>query len=210
MDDYAWMAHKPFEISKPGRIGLTHIHGQVGKLVEFGQWLNGDGFTAWEHAFLDLGDGTLIQAEPGKEGAQIRSLDIYPDDEVYWCDNIYLTLTPEQGLRIAAYGRQMQGIGYSFLDYYALAAHRLHLPVPGLKRYISSSRHMICSQLCDYAYDLCGVKLFGNRWAGYVTPGDLYVLDKRQAVLVDSVACGLCGSFTYCLACRKDYGFEWY
>jgi hypothetical protein len=208
LDNFAWMARQPDSVSKPGRIGLTHIHGQIGKLVEFGQYLNGDGFTAWEHAFLDLGDGTLIQAEPGREGAQIRPLDIYLDSDVYWCDNIYRTLTYDQAIRIAAFGKQMRGIKYSFLDYDALAMHRLHVPVPGLRSYIASSHHMICSQLCDYAYDLSGVRLFDNRWAGYVTPGDLYVLDKQQALLVDSVACGLCGSFSYCLACRKEYGFD--
>ena len=102
----------------------------------------------------------------------------------------------------------MRGTRYSFLDYDALAMHRLGIYVPGLRGYIADSRHMICSQLCDRAYDLGGVHLFDNRWEGYVTPGDLYVLDKRQSVLVDSVACGLCGSFSYCLACRKEYGFD--
>jgi hypothetical protein len=200
-DKYNWMALKPAPVSSPGRIGLTHIHGDIGKLIEFGQWLNGDGFTAWEHAFMDLGDGTLIQAEPGKDGAQIRPLDIYPDSDVYWCDNIYKTVTPEQAQRIASFGRQMRGIKYSAVDYFALAAHRLHLPVPGLKRYISSTGHLICSQLCDEAYELAGVRLFENRWGGYVTPGDLYMLDKYQVRELDSQACPICKSLGYCAQC---------
>ncbi len=204
IDQYGWTSYSPVPTSKPGRIGLTQIHGDLGKGIRFGQWLNGSGFEDYEHALMDLGDGTLIQAEPGKEGAQIRPLDMYTPEEVYWCDNIYQTVDATTALGIANYARQMQGIPYSFLDYDALFCHRLHIPVPGLRSYIASTHHMICSQLVDRAYNLGGVELFQNRWDGYVTPGDLYKLDKRQSVLVDSVACGLCGSYTYCLTCRKE------
>jgi uncharacterized protein YycO len=189
-------------MSYPGRIGLTHIHGEVGKLIEFGQFLNGTGFNAWEHAYMDLGDGTLIQAEPGKAGAQIRPLDIYADSDVYWCDNIYQTMTEIQRIDAAYWGRMLAGTPYSFIDYGALFFHRMHVWVPGLKGYIASSDHMICSQLVDTAYSRAGVHLFDNRWPGYVTPGDLYVLDKRQELELDLVACGACGQLGYCLYCR--------
>lgn len=163
--------------SSPGRIGLVRIHGVPGSLIEFGQWLNGDGFTEWEHAFLDLGDGTVIEAEPG--GARIRPLSEYDDTEVYWCDAIYSQVSPAKRQLIADEAKKLVGTPYSAADYFALAAHRLDLPVPGLKGYIQSSRHLICSQLVDLAYQLGGFQIFSDhRWDGYVTPGALYQADR--------------------------------
>lgn len=188
-------------MSYPGRIGLTQIHGGTGKLIRVGQFLNKSGFEDFEHAFMDLGDGTLIEAEP--HGARIRPLTQYDNSEVYWCDNIYGSLTNQKKAAIAVAGQILAGTPYSFLDYGALFCHRLHIPVPGLKGYIADTHHMICSQLADYAYSLCGVHLFENRWPGYVTPGDLYLLDKRQYLELDLVTCGICNQKGYCLVCRK-------
>ena len=165
----------------PGYIGLTSIHGNAGKLIEFGQFLNKDGFTRWEHAFVTLGGGRIAEAEPG--GARVASLSEYP--EVYWCRNIAaLAPVPElQMIADAAFSYTQpgpwgpHGVPYSFLDYLALASHRLHASDPALRRYIATSRHMICSQLADQAYADAGVTLFSGRWQGYVTPGDLYQLD---------------------------------
>ena len=67
-------------------------------------------------------------------------------------------------------------VGYSAADYFAIAAYRFKVGilVPGLKAYVGSSKHMICSQLVDQCYQYAGVQLFDDkRWPGYVTPGDL-------------------------------------
>jgi hypothetical protein len=165
-------------MSSPGRIGLTQIHGGLGIGIRFGQWLNGSGFQNFEHAFLDLGDGTLIQAEPG--GAQIRPLSIYKPENVYWCDKIYARVPSDVRLRIAEEAKGFKGVKYSFLDYDALVLHRLGLDTDWLQRYISSTDHMICSQLVDRAYTLGGYRIFPlTRWDGFVTPGDLYREDSR-------------------------------
>lgn len=165
-------------ISYPGRIGLTQIHGRVGLGIRIGQYLNGSGFEDFEHAFLDLGDGTLIEAEPG--GARIRSLDEYTPGEVHWCDNIYRRVLPSQRLAIAKAGRDFEGVKYSFLDYDALVLHHFGLDTDGLRRYINADGHMICSQLVDRAYRNGGVQIFtDDRWDGFVTPGDLYLEDIR-------------------------------
>lgn len=181
-EGFDMLALNPAVASSPGRIGLTHIHGDVGKMVEFGQYLNGNGFTAWEHAFMDLGDGTLIEAEPG--GARIRALTEYDPRDVYWCDRIYGTVSYSQKIAAGFYGKTLEGTPYSFLDYYALATHRLHIPAPGLRSYLASSKHMICSQLVTHAYKLAGVDLFPYLWTGYVTPGMLYQLDIGQRATI--------------------------
>ncbi|MGW1376276.1 hypothetical protein ACWD6P_18670 [Streptomyces sp. NPDC002446] len=156
---------------QPGDIGLTQISGVTGRLIRFGQWLNGDGFADYQHAFLVLPDERLLEAQPG--GARIRPLTAYADTDVLY---VYPAgLTEQQRAGICAAATRYVGVPYSFLDYLAIATHRLHLPVPGLRRYIASTRHMICSQLVDQCYLDAGVHLFADgRWPGYVTPMALY------------------------------------
>lgn len=163
---------------QPGMIGLTPIDGDVGKGIEFGQWLNGEGFQRWEHAFVLLPGNLILEAEPG--GAVIRPLH-YKNSDVYWCWGIYPILPQppnQQQLNIIA--NQLKGIKYSFLDYGALAAHRLHIPAPGLRDFIKDSGHMICSQMADEFYQRLGAHVFTDkRWAGDVTPASLYKRDRE-------------------------------
>ncbi|MFF1284350.1 hypothetical protein ACFVY4_26860 [Streptomyces sp. NPDC058299] len=154
-------------VPQPGDIGLTSITGPVGRLIKVGQWLNGDGFGAYQHAFIVLPGDRLIEAMPG--GAIVAPLSKYADREV-----LYVTLpglTDAQRKAIGDCALRYEGVPYSFLDYVALAAHRFRLPVPGLRRYVESTGHQICSQLCDRAYRDAGQRLFDDgRWDGYVTP----------------------------------------
>lgn len=155
---------------QPGDIGLTSITGAVGKLVQIGQWLNGDGYGAYQHAFIVLPGNRLIEAMPG--GAQIDSLDSYADRDVLYVAP--LGITDAQRKAVVDNALKYEGVPYSFIDYIALATHRFHIPGPGLRRYIESTGHMICSQLCDRAYRDAGLQLFTDgRWSGYVTPMDL-------------------------------------
>jgi len=74
----------------------------------------------------------------------------------------------------------LKGTGYSFLDYDALAAKRLHLyPLyPLLRERITSQHTMICSQTADEFVNRMGGWVFDDRrWPGDVTPGALYRRD---------------------------------
>ncbi|MFH8681773.1 hypothetical protein [Streptomyces lydicus] len=160
----------------PGDIGLTQISGASGRLIRFGQWINGDGFADYEHAFLVLPDDQVLEAEPG--GARIRPLTDYGGANVLYVWPEGLTERQRAGICTAA--SRYVGVPYSFLDYAAIATHRFHVPVPGLRRYIANTRHMICSQLVDQCYLDAGVHLFADgRWPGYVTPMALYQLLAR-------------------------------
>jgi len=162
---------------QPGDIGLTSIVGLVGWGIRVGQWLNGDGFGVYEHAFLVLDNGQLIEAQPG--GAQIVGLDVYAGRHVEY---VSPELTEAERLLICLRGREMVGVDYSFLDYAAIAAHHFRLPIPGLRRYIAATGHEICSALCDEVYRRAGVHLFADsRWPGYVVPADLAALLGREA-----------------------------
>lgn len=156
---------------RPGDIGLTSIEGYVGFLIRLGQWLNGDGFSHYEHAFIVLEDGMLIEAMPG--GAQIVPLSEYDDRDVLYVSPAGLTDADRK--RICDAARNFEHTPYSFLDYAAIAAHRLRLPLPGLRDYVAATDHLICSQLVDRAYEDAGIKIFSDsRWDGWVTPGALY------------------------------------
>ncbi|MEV4614980.1 hypothetical protein AB0K43_20635 [Kitasatospora sp. NPDC049258] len=148
------------------------MDGGVGRLIRIGQWLNGDGFADFEHAFVLVDDDHLVEAQPG--GAELLPLSAYRDHPQLWSTGI-IPLTGEQRGAIVAAARGYLGVPYSFADYAALAAHRFHLPVgPLIKGYVASTRHMICSQLVDQCYQDAGVRLFADgRWSGYVTPADL-------------------------------------
>lgn len=160
-------------VPRLGDIGLVRITGAGGFLIRLGQWLNGDGFADYEHAFVVVDGGQLVEAEPG--GARIRPLSQYDGQHVVW-----LRCPDQFRDDVAAAARGMVGVGYSAADYFALAVHRLRIPVPGLRRYIGDSKRLICSQLCDLAASQGGWKLLSGVWPGYVTPGALRALAENQ------------------------------
>lgn len=158
---------------QPGDIGLTSVDGPVGWGIRLGQLLLGDGATPYEHAFLVLNGGELIEAQPG--GAVVRPLSEYDGRHVlYVCPP---GLVPARRWAICDEARKYAGVPYSFLDFAALAAHRFRFPVPGLRRFVASTQHQICSQLVDQVYQDAGVRLFDDgRWPGYISPADLFHL----------------------------------
>lgn len=154
---------------QPGDFGLVRITGYVGLLIRVAQWLNGSGARNYEHAFIVTPNNTLVEAEPG--GARRVG-----DGEYAGANVIYSSwnLTDEQRSKIVWHAQQAIGTPYSALDYVALALRRFHIPAPWLRRYIESSRHVICSQLIDQCYSAAGLTMFTDgRWSGDITPGDL-------------------------------------
>jgi hypothetical protein len=171
-----------------GSVGLTTIHGDVGWLIRLGQWLARVTWKFWtwrtlwktaqnEHAVIYIGGGKIIEAESGPAGARLADLSEYDDRPVLW-----LHCPDQYGPAVAHSARLLQGTRYSAADYFALAAHRFHLPVPGLRAFIEASGHAMCSQLADMAAQLGGWQIFGDgRWRGYVMPFDLAELALTQA-----------------------------
>ena len=164
---------------EPGDIGLTTVRGTVGMDIGAGQMLfdrlmktRVPDSLAWQyrHAFGLVDDGMIVEAEPG--GARHVPLHY---DNVLW---LHLsTLTDLERQLICAAALKYVGVPYSFLDYAALAAHGLHIPSPGLRPFIASTGHMICSQLVDRAYMDAGIQLFADhRWPGDVIPAELAYL----------------------------------
>lgn len=158
----------------PGDFGLVSIPGVAGLGVRIGQYLNGNGFSEYEHAFVVLDGNSVLEAEP--RGARITPLSAYDNTNVVYSD---WDLTGQQRSAIVAAAEGLIGTPYSWLDYLSLALHRLHIPAPHLRRYVADSGHLICSQLVDLAYLRAGLHMFNDRrWEGDVTPGDLVLALK--------------------------------
>lgn len=155
---------------RPGDIGLTQISGWGGKAIRLGQWFNGEGFADYQHAFVFIGrldglvgDDWIVEAMP--EGARMVQ-NWHDARRARW-----LICPDEYREAVAASARGFMGVPYSVADYFALAAHRLHIPAPHLKKFITQQHSMICSQLVDAAAMEGNWHLFSDdRWPGYVTP----------------------------------------
>ena len=167
------MSRTPALSPLPGDFAVVHVGSGIGSLIRAGQWLNGGGFADYEHAFVLVDEDQIVQAEPG--GADLCPVSHFQDGRAIRWSTGRIALTDDQRAAIVAAARHYIGTPYSAADYFALAAHHLHLPVgPLLRHYVADSRHMICSQLVDQCYQDAGVQLFNDhRWPGYVTPADL-------------------------------------
>lgn len=163
-----------------GDWAVCNVGGAGGKLISLGEYLDGSAFGPWDHAFVYLGDGKILQAEPG--GSRIADLGTY--GAIKWWTG---PLSAGQRAMVPAVAKTLTGIPYSALDYFALVAHRLHEPdlpmwpedgrMVTLEQFIGDSGHMICSQLVDEFMLRIGCHLFRDgRWPGYVTPADLAAL----------------------------------
>jgi cell wall-associated NlpC family hydrolase len=174
----------------PGMFFLHHGQSWVSRSVSSAQaFVRGGSF--WTHAGLYLGNGKIIEAQPG--GARI--CDFSPEYDhamVLWSDapiQRELAAHPgdpwgiEEELRAAvvAAASKLENTPYSFLDYLSVAA--VEWKWPGwekLRGYVQSSGHLICSALVDRAYMNAGVHLFDDRrLPGDVTPGDLDRFDQH-------------------------------
>lgn len=155
---------------KPGDWFCVDSSSLTGRLIRIGEWLNGDGFHDYEHSALVTAVHPLTIVEARGSGAAEVPYH-YEGYTIIWSTG--LVEPPDRDAVVAA-ARRFIGTPYSFLDYLALAMHRLHIPAPGLRSYIASTGHMICSQLVDQCELEGGMHLFTDgRWPGYVTPAAL-------------------------------------
>jgi hypothetical protein len=168
-------------IPEPGDFLLTDIDGAVGLGVTAGQWLFDHKRTPFEHAAWVLDNQQVIEAMPG--GAIISPLSKYygPTRE-HRAMFVKVPLRPDQRYSAAKGGRSLEGVPYSFLDYGSIALLHWHIRPTFVKRYVESSKHLICSQLVDYGLQtFAGFHLFDDgRFHGDVKPSDLYSLGVQR------------------------------
>lgn len=126
----------------------------------------------------------IVQAMPG--GAVLSNMTPY-----YWTpDFIYVrpryTVTSADRLYgsdmsedVASAAVRYVGVPYSFLDYAAITGRHVLIKKPTdrtwLDRYVTSTKHMICSQLADQALSDAGFHVFDDgRLPQDVTPAALF------------------------------------
>lgn len=167
----------------PGDLFCAQITGLTGLGIRTAQRIYGCGqWSKWTHAGVYLGDGNILEAEPG--GAQINRLDSYQGRPLLWSTGLY-ELSGETRKAIVDAAFALQGIPYSFIDYASIGLHRYHVRPAWVERYVMSTGHQICSQAADEAWLRGGVHLFEDgRLPQDVVPGDLARLfDQRRIAL---------------------------
>lgn len=152
----------------PGDFYLTRISGKTGGWITLAQWAIGD-LSRYAHAGIYLGDGLVAESMPG--GLQINPIEKYHGKEFIYSQ---LDLTEDQRHNIVELARSMEGSDYSFIGYlYVGLSHFKRCP-RWIKRRVSNSEAMFCSQFVDWVYNQAGVQLFNDgRTYLDVTPGDL-------------------------------------
>ena len=178
---------------RPGDVGFGPIHGRVGAGIKAALTIV-DGNAPYQHTFMvvkaaervgpdnRLVGPTAIEAMPhGALRVDIgnrwtrKYCYVRPDYE-----------TQEQAWGVAQSALALEGTPYSILDYGAIGLHEAHVPVPHLKAYIESSKHLICSQLVDKVLtDNDWHPFDDDRWPGFVTPSALFnEFDRRKPRLI--------------------------
>ncbi len=128
------------------------------------------------HAFVYVGDGLIVEAQPA--GARLAPASLYPG--ALWSGP---GLTAGLGEAIAAAARALVGTPYSWVDCAAIGlTDTLGWHVPeAVRRRLNRRDRLMCSQLVDTAYALGGVHLYDDgRIAGDVSPGDLLLLIQTR------------------------------
>lgn len=179
-----------------GDFACVPIRGEGGIFIAFGEKLNGSAFSQYQHAEIYVGTSDQLLMYRGTRaaiqaatydapfgwtfsayphGARLVPLECQPAKlpGALWSSGA-IALTDVQRHDIVSAALALDGTPYSILDYLALASHRLGIKDLALRRYIANSGHLICSQLCDKAYQDADIQLFDDgRWNGFVTPADL-------------------------------------
>ena len=175
------MAPYPVDV-QPGDFFVVNSGGELAEWIGLGQRLIDGKGSKWDHAGIasrwddkpvydvltrdKLSDRTLyiVQAEP--KGAR--------EVPWYWghCPHAWSTGIVPTCLKAGENSRLYQGVGYSFLDYLAIADRKVPLLGALTRGYVSNTGHMICSQLVARARFVSGCGLY-SEWTGYVKPSDL-------------------------------------
>jgi hypothetical protein len=179
---------------RPGDFAAVRSFGWVSNLIATGEeaayWITSaerrqkrKEVGKWTHAIQYIGgpDDLIIEAEPG--GAQIRPFH-YAEGWCLWSSGRpAFALTDAQRLATPAVAERYKDVGYSFLDYDAIALHSIGFDADWLRSYIETTKHQICSQLVDQIQHDLGQHLFTDeRWPGFVDPLDIAIVISESAL----------------------------
>jgi hypothetical protein len=181
-------------VVEPGDFAAVRSFGWVSNLIATGEeaayWITSaerrqkrKEVGKWTHAIFYMGGphDLILEAEPG--GARIRPFRYDTKDCLWSSGRPALALTPAQRLAAPDVARKYEHVGYSFLDYDAIALHALGSDAEFLRLYIAATKHQICSQLTDQCRLDLGSHLYADdRWPGFVDPLDIAIVISESAL----------------------------
>jgi hypothetical protein len=184
--DFDFVVGGPDDL-RSGDLGFYTIAGRVGGAVSLGQALLRDE-CRFTHAYMVIQDGGPSSAQPlACVEAMPRGARRAPLEGRFGPGYGYvrLPLSAEQRVAITPLALDLvasrggRGVPYSFMDYVALAMWEYEWTRPlggaALRRYVTTSERMICSQLVDFMLCEAGFHLFTDgRLPQDVTPGQLW------------------------------------
>jgi cell wall-associated NlpC family hydrolase len=146
-----------------GDYGVVATKGIVGWLIQLGT------LTKYNHAFVYVGDNTIIEATPVK-GVILSPVSKY--ENIVWNRHEVKTDAQREALVKAALKHLRHR--YSFLAIAAIALQIFHLRRPKwMIARLAKSGNDICSQLVAQDYRACGFAIDGSKPDFYITPSDL-------------------------------------
>jgi uncharacterized protein YycO len=144
-----------------GDYGVVKTNGWMGMLIRVGT------LSRWNHAFIYIGDGKIVEANP--KGVAISNVSKYKD--IAW--NQHEQLTEAQRQKIVKRAKQMVGEPYGFGAIIVIALKILGLKVIAqLRKFAENEKSVICSQLVAMCYGYAKIKVSDKPHA-FTTPGDL-------------------------------------
>ncbi len=146
-----------------GDYGCVQTNGIVGFLIQLGT------LTKYNHAFIYLGDGKIIEATP-RHGVIISPVTNYTN--IAW--NQHEPKTDEQRKALVAQALTHFGDHYSFLAFLAIGMRILHIKSPKwMRERLTKSKNEICSELVARDYRACDFVVEGQRPDFFISPSDL-------------------------------------
>lgn len=147
-----------------GDYGVIRSTGIFARLIQIGT------VSRWNHAFIYVGDGKIVEANP--RGVQVSPVSKYKI--IAW--NRHDDLTNKERLAIANFALEQVGQPYNFIVIGNIALRILGLKLLAktklMYHWAQSTKGYICSELVAESYESIGQSLCGKD-ADLTTPGDL-------------------------------------
>lgn len=144
-----------------GDYGVVTTKGIFGKLIRLGT------VSRWNHAFIYIGDGKVVEANP--TGVAVSPVAKYP--KIAW--NLHEELSPDARAKIISHAFNAVGRPYNFAIIVMLAFRAIGVKIFPKKviDYLAKHDGYICSELVAECYEEAGVPICPS--ADLCNPGDL-------------------------------------
>lgn len=148
---------------RKGDYGVVKTKGWLGFIIRVGT------VSRWNHAFIYIGDGKIVEANP--TGVEIQPIRY---ERVAW--NNHEELTDEQRSKIVELALDQVGRGYSFLTIALIVLRILGIKILANSKFLLKAAEKdgyICSELVSEVYFNAGINLLPQKPDYTTVPGDL-------------------------------------